>query len=128
MSGAAPLALALLLIAAPAGASDLEDAIRAALEGAPGQSAVAFRDLRTGEEAAVNAAQPAHAASLMKVPVMLSVFDAIERGELALDQPVRVRRTFRSLFDGSAFTMEVGPDTPVAVREGESVPLEELVG
>jgi hypothetical protein len=42
----------------------------------------------------------------MKVPVMLGIFEAVSRGELRLDQPVRVRNEFTSILDGSKYALE----------------------
>jgi len=48
-----------------------------------------------------------HAASLMKVPVMIEVFRRIDRGELKLDDPILVRNSFLSLADGSPYSLQL---------------------
>jgi beta-lactamase class A len=65
----------------------------------------------------------------MKVPVMLGIFEAVTRGELRLDQPVKVRNEFTSILDGSAYSLEAREDSDPALYEeiGRELPLENLV-
>ena len=49
---------------------------------------VAFRDLATGDTLYINADSLFHAASTMKVPVMLELYRQAEQGGLPLDQRV----------------------------------------
>ncbi|TAM87978.1 serine hydrolase, partial [bacterium] len=55
---------------------------------APGDVAVAVRDLRTGEVVGYNAHASLPAASTIKVPVMVEVFRQMEAGAFALDRDV----------------------------------------
>jgi beta-lactamase class A len=91
--------------------------------------AVAFVDLETGATLERNATVTMHAASTMKVPVMLALFEAIDRGELRLDQPIAVRNSFKSIVDGSEFTLEQREDGDPELYEiiGQTRPLEELM-
>lgn len=70
-----------------------------------------------------------HAASTMKVPVMMALYRAVDRGELSLDQPIPVKNEFRSIVDGSAYTLDPAedgdPDLYQAV--GGTRPLSELI-
>jgi beta-lactamase class A len=70
-----------------------------------------------------------HAASTMKVPVMFGIFEAVTRGELRLDQPVRVKNDFVSIFDGSHYALEAREDSDPELYGmiGRELPLEELV-
>jgi beta-lactamase class A len=72
--------------------------------------AVAYRDLATGKELLRSEHVKLHAASTMKVPVMVALFAAAGRGDLRLDQPVAVRDEFRSLVDGSPFHLNPKED------------------
>ena len=65
----------------------------------------------------------------MKVPVMLGIFEAVTRGELRLDQPVRVKNDFVSIFDGSHYSLEAREDSDAELYEhiGRELPLENLV-
>jgi len=96
----------------------------------PGKTiAVAYADLATGHTFLRNEHEVFHAASTMKVPVMLGIYEAVTRGELSLDQPVRVRNEFTSIFDGSTFALDSKEDSdPTLYAEvGKELPLRELV-
>jgi beta-lactamase class A len=96
----------------------------------PGQTiAVAYYDLRTGTTLLRNEREVFHAASTMKVPVMLGIFDAVTRGELSLDQPVRVKNEFVSILDGSPYALESREDSDAELYTliGQELPLRELV-
>ena len=96
----------------------------------PEQSvAVSYYDFRDGTLIERNGGETFHAASTMKVPVMLGIFEAVTRGELSLDQQVPVRNDFVSIFDGSHYALEAREDSDKTLYEkvGTSVPLEELV-
>ena len=124
--------LLLLFLAACASAPprDLPSAIDAVLAAHPRQTiAVSYHDLATGETFERNERTVFHAASTMKVPVMLGIFEAVTRGELRLDQPVMVRNEFVSIFDGSKYSLESREDSDPALYEeiGRELPLENLV-
>ncbi|HKR66784.1 MAG TPA: serine hydrolase [Thermoanaerobaculia bacterium] len=91
--------------------------------------AVAYYDLASGATLFRNEHEVFHAASTMKVPVMLGIFEAVTRGELRLDQPVRVKNDFVSIFDGSHFALNADEDSDPKLYEkiGTDVTLEELV-
>jgi beta-lactamase class A len=91
--------------------------------------AVAYRDLATGKELLRSEHVKLHAASTMKVPVMVALFQAAGRGDLKLDQPVAVRNEFRSIVDGSPFHLDPKEDgDPELYRSlGTDAPLDELM-
>ncbi|MCC5876514.1 MAG: serine hydrolase [Candidatus Sumerlaeia bacterium] len=66
-----------------------------------------------------------HAASTMKVPVMVAAFRLAETGYLSLDQTLTVRTQFNSIVDGSPY--EVAPRAFVRERIGEQVPVRDLI-
>lgn len=86
--------------------------------------AVALRDLGTGDSLLINAHVSMHAASTMKVPVMLELF---RRGETGGALPVR--NSFRSIADGSTYELSARDDSDSTLyrRIGEQVPVRELV-
>jgi beta-lactamase class A len=94
-----------------------------------GTVAVVYHNLGTGATYVRDEDQTFHAASTMKVPVMMALFQAIDNGELRLDQPIPVRNEFTSLADGSPFALDAkddgDPDLYQAV--GSTRPLEELI-
>lgn len=90
---------------------------------------IAWYDLETGASWSRNADEVFHAASTMKVPVMMALFRAIEEGKLSLDQPVTVTNEFVSIYDGSTFSIAPDQDSDPDLYDhiGEALPLEELI-
>jgi beta-lactamase class A len=76
-----------------------------------------------------NADEVFHAASTMKVPVMMEVFKQIEAGKLNLDQKVTVKNQFSSIMDGSTYslTQEDDSDADLYKEIGKQLPLRNLV-
>jgi len=72
---------------------------------------VAFRDLETGSELLINPRVNFHAASTMKVPVMLEVYRQAREGRLSLDERLPVKNEFKSIADGSAFSVAPEDDS-----------------
>lgn len=91
--------------------------------------AVAYENLETGERFFRSERETFHAASTMKVPVMLALFEAISRGELSLGQPVVVKNDFISILDRSHYALEAGEDSDGELYTfiGTSRPLEDLM-
>jgi beta-lactamase class A len=71
---------------------------------------IAFYDAQTTIQWAYNGDQYFHAASTMKLAVLLGVFRQIEHGELALDAPVHVRNRFTSIVNQEPFMLDLGRD------------------
>ena len=88
---------------------------------------VAYRDLQRGDSLYINADTSFHAASTMKVPVMIELFRAFDAGRLRADQAVPLTNQFASIVDGSPYSLSAGGDSdsslyakvgsPVAIRE-----------
>src|SRR5918996_4613140 len=57
-----------------------------------------------------------HAASTIKVPVLLGVYDAIEKGRFQPYSRVHVRNRFLSVIDGSPFVVAPGRDANTQVH------------
>jgi beta-lactamase class A len=72
--------------------------------------AIAFWDAETTIQWSYNADRWFHAASTMKLAVLLGVFRQIQRGELTADAPVHVRNKFTSIVDRKPFTLELARD------------------
>lgn len=91
---------------------------------------VAFLDLRTGDSLLVDGHRSFHAASTMKVPVMVELFRRADAGELRLGDSVPVRNGFRSIADGSTYTLDPGDDSDSTLyaRVGQRVAIRELIG
>ncbi len=52
-----------------------------------------------------------HAASTMKIPVLIEVFRQVDAGTRSLDDTILVSNTFRSMVDGSPFTLNATDDS-----------------
>ena len=98
----------------------------ASLPGA--QAGVWLHDLATGETLAINASASFHAASTMKVPVMIELFRRADTGALRLDSAIILRNQFTSIVDGSPFSLGAGDDSDSSLyaRIGQPVTLREL--
>ncbi len=94
-----------------------------------GVAGVAFHDLGTGDTAYVNADDSFHAASTMKVPVMIELFRRIDAGALALDQGILLVNQFGSIVDGSSYSLDAGDDSDSSAyaEVGKRVPVRELI-
>ena len=91
---------------------------------------VYYRELTPGGDSiALNADVRMHAASTMKVPVMMQLFLDDQRGIRSLDTTLVVTRTFRSIVDGSTFDLppESDADTMFYGQVGEQVSVRSLV-
>ena len=72
---------------------------------------IAFYDYETTLQWSYNADAWFHAASTMKMAVLLGVYRMVERGELTLDAPVHVRNKFMSIAGNQLFMLDVGRDS-----------------
>jgi beta-lactamase class A len=73
--------------------------------------AVALRTLDGKTEWFSRADEVFHAASTMKIPVMIELFHQVHDGKLKLDDPLVVKNEFHSLADGSIFTLDPADDS-----------------
>jgi beta-lactamase class A len=91
--------------------------------------AVSFRDLGGGRSLDLNAHTSFHAASTMKIPVMLEVLRATQEGRLSLDQGILLVNRFHSIVDGSPYALNAGDDSDSSMyaRVGQRVPIRELL-
>ena len=68
-------------------------------------------DARPGEELLIGPTVRYHAASTMKVPVMIELFEQARAGRLNLDDEVLVTNTFHSIVDGSPYELSASEDS-----------------
>ena len=71
---------------------------------------IAFWDSETTLQWAYNADEYFHAASTMKLAVLLGVYRQVARGELTLDAPVHVRNKFRSVVTDHLYMLDFDRD------------------
>ena len=79
--------------------------------------AVAYHDFETGDVYDLHGDRPFHAASTMKVGVLLALLAAVAEGRFRLDDRLHVRNRFASAADGEPFHIEPGRDANDAVHE-----------
>src|SRR5689334_14133832 len=89
---------------------------------------ISFYDAETTIQWAYNADTYFHAASTMKLAVLLGVFRQIDRGELQLDAPVHIRNRFTSIVNQEPFMLDLGRDADPDVygHLGKTLTIREL--
>lgn len=108
----------------------LRDAIVQRIAASPGAVVgVAYVDLETGDRLSLAPDSAFHAASTMKIPVMIEVLRRSQQGAFSLDQAVLMINQFRSLADGSPFSLDAADDgdSTLYQRIGQRVPIRELL-
>jgi beta-lactamase class A len=132
------LAAGLLAFLTPGSAIALEAKSRAAVEQIIRDSgadvAVAFRTLDAPGgspprlELLIQPDVEFHAASTMKVPVMIELFRQARAGLVRLDEPLTVTNEFASIVDGSPYTLSAGDDSDAEIykRSGQPMTLLQL--
>jgi len=90
---------------------------------------VYLKDLGDSTDWAINADTVFHAASTMKVPVMIEYFRQLDGARFTADETVRLENRFASIVDSSAYALNAGEDSDSAMyaRIGTQVPVRELV-
>jgi beta-lactamase class A len=86
-------------------------AVRQIISDGGAEVAVAFRTLDGRDELLIDADKPFHAASTMKVPVMIELFRQVRDRRLSLDDTLTIRNEFRSIVDGSSYRLSEGDDS-----------------
>jgi beta-lactamase class A len=122
------LALALALIYSPS--DSLYQIIRARIAQVPGaEVGLAFRRLDGTDSLYIEADTEFHAASTMKVPVMIELFRQIDDHTLSLDKQIPVENHFSSIVDSSAYTLNPGDDSDSAMYKliGSRVSVRDLM-
>ncbi len=108
----------IILLAALAAAQSptaLESKVRSLIAESGAEVAVAYRTLDGKTQLLFDADKTFHAASTMKVPVMIELFRQAEAGMLKLDDPLPIRNEFRSIVDGSLYKLSEGDDSDLEV-------------
>jgi beta-lactamase class A len=108
---------------------DLQARIAERLSATGAEFGFAYRDLETGAGILLSPDTEFHAASMMKVPVMVRLYRMADEGSLDLDAPLPVRNEFTSIYDGSAYalTWDDDSDSTLYARTGDAIPTRELI-
>ncbi len=124
------LILSLLLIATQASDSTLQTRVEARIVRTPARAVgVYYRDLAGRDSLTVGAAARFHAASTMKLPVMIQLFRDRDAGRLSLDDSLTVTNTFRSIVDSSPYQLDLTDDSDSSLykRVGQRVSIRDLI-
>ncbi len=77
-----------------------------------GDFALAFVNLSDStQKIMINAGETFHAASTMKTPVMIEIYNQSAQGKFKLSDSILVKNEFKSIVDGSNYTMDIGEDS-----------------
>jgi beta-lactamase class A len=119
-----------MAVTAPPRGDSLEAAIRARVAQLPGANvAVAYLHLRRPDSLFFRADTSYHAASTMKVPVMIELFRKIDAGAMRITDSVPLTNEFRSIVDSSTYSLGATDDSDSALyaRVGGRVTVGELI-
>ena len=108
--------------------STLDAEVRAIIAGSGAEVAVAFRTVDGRDELLIDPDKVFHAASTMKVPVMIELFRQAGKGALSLDEKLPIRNRFKSIVDGSPYKLSEGDDSDkeIYAAVGKSLTLRQL--
>src|SRR5215471_603904 len=104
-----------LLQASPAPA--LEARVQKLIADSGAEVAVAMRTVDGRKTLLIDPDKKFHAASTMKVPVMIELFRQAAARTLNLDDPLPIKNEFHSIVDGSVYQLNVGDDSDKDVYE-----------
>src|SRR5712675_605127 len=112
------------LLALSQSTDSIVEQIQARVRAEPGaQVGVAYVDLASGDTLFLNADTSFHAASTMKVPVMVELFRRAATGSFRMDQGLLLVNQFGSIVDGSPYSLDVNSDSDSTLdrRSGQRV-------
>jgi len=89
----------------------LKESLEAEIKASGAEVSLAFKDLQTGETLFIREKDMVHAASTMKVAVLIEVFKQAEDGRFRLDDRVVIKNEFRSIVDGSLYSLRKEDDS-----------------
>jgi beta-lactamase class A len=118
------------LLALSQGRDSVVEQIQARVSAEPGaQVGVAYVDLASGDTLFLNADSSFHAASTMKVPVMIELFNRANTGSFRMDQGLLMVNQFASIVDGSLYSLDMGSDSDSTLyrRIGQRVRVDTLL-
>lgn len=124
-----PLILPALMAGCRSAMPDTPQLIHQRIAASGAQVGLYYRHLSRPDTLLHDPAVRMHAASTMKVPVMIQVFRDADAGLLALDDSAAVTNSFPSLVDGSPFSVSPTDDSDTTLygRVGGQATIRELV-
>ena len=108
--------------------SAAESAVQKQIASSGADVAVYFRMLDGTAQWSSRADEPFHAASTMKIPVMIELFHQVQQGKLKLDDTLLIKNEFHSIVDGSIYTLSADDDSESTLyhSEGQTRTLRQL--
>ena len=80
---------------------------------------VAFRTLDGNVRWFYHEEDPFHAASTVKVPVMIELFHQVKEGKILLEEPITIHNEFKSIVDGSPYKLDPTDDSETDLYKAE---------
>jgi beta-lactamase class A len=111
------LLLSLLIACQRQPPDEVKLAIQRELNKVEGEFAVAFLDLTTGEQILINEHTLFHAASTMKVPVMIEIFKQANGSKFLLTDSIEIKNEFKSIVDSSVYSLHREDDSDTLIYE-----------
>ena len=105
-----------------------ESAIQIRIAKSGAETGVYFKTLDGKAQWAARADEPFHAASTMKIPVMIELFHQVKQGRLKFDDTLAIKNEFHSIVDGSVYTLNAADDSETEMYKsaGQTRTLREL--
>lgn len=125
-----PLIFFCLSCSKPNPLDQLDKEVREIFSATEGEFALAFRRLDYSQTSLlINERVQFHAASTMKVPVMIELFKQARQGKFLLSDTIIIKNEFKSIVDGSPYSLDVSDDSGEYLYEriGEKATIYDLM-
>jgi beta-lactamase class A len=108
--------------------TDLRSEIEAVLTEYPdAHIGVSVRDASSGLSLDINGDSVFHAASTMKIAVMIELYRQAAEGRFSLNDSLEVKNEFTSIFDGSFFSVHEDSDSAIYGMLGQPMSIRDLI-
>jgi D-alanyl-D-alanine carboxypeptidase (penicillin-binding protein 5/6) len=94
----------------------LEDVLKPMIEAHHGEVGMAVKHLKTGESYEYKADRPMPTASLIKLPVMITTFEAVDKGKLSLNEMIELKKEDQVPGSG-ILTTHFSPGAKISLRD-----------
>ena len=94
----------------------LEDVLKPAIEAHHGEVGIAVKHLKTGETYEYKADRPMPTASLIKLPVMITTYEAVDKGKLSLSEMIELKKEDQVQGSG-ILTSHFSPGAKISLRD-----------
>lgn len=119
----------IMLTSSTVDSSALHHSIQHLADSLHAEICVSFHELESNKSFNFNERLMLHAASTMKVPVMIEVFRQADAGKFKLNDSLLVKNEFKSIVDGSPYSMDIGEDSDESIYKqiGRRMTIRQLV-